>query len=65
MGSMYRKTKQMRDFEPILKWNGFRYLRSHGSHFTYINTVTHKRITINKDLNRMVAERLMKEYDLV
>lgn len=36
-----------------------------GSHFTYINTVTHKRITINKDLNRMVAERLMKEYDLV
>nr|DAW05581.1 MAG TPA: hypothetical protein [Caudoviricetes sp.] len=65
MGSMYRKTKQMRDFEPILKRNGFRYLRSHGSHFTYINTVTHKRITINKDLNRMVAERLMKEYDLV
>lgn len=43
MGSMYRKTKQMRDFEPILKRNGFRYLRSHGSHFTYINTVTHKR----------------------
>ena len=28
-----RKTKQMREFEPILKANGYREIRSNGSHF--------------------------------
>ena len=59
-----RKTKQIREFEPILFKNGFRFARSKGSHFIYINRHTHKHITINKDLNRMVRERLIKEYNL-
>ena len=32
-----RKTKQMREFEPILKANGYREIRSNGSHFIYSN----------------------------
>ena len=46
----------------ILQNNGFKYVRSRGSHFIYsdgINT-----ISINKDLNRMVAQRLLKQYNL-
>lgn len=59
-----RKPKKMREFEPILLRNGFYEVRSKGSHFVYINRTTHKHITINKNLNRMVRERLIKEYNL-
>lgn len=61
---MYRKTKQLREFEPILLRNGFKLVRCRGSHFTYVNRTTHRHITINKDLNKMVRERLIKEYEL-
>lgn len=60
----YRKTKQLREFEPILKKNGFNLARCKGSHFTYINRITHRVITVNKDLNKMVRERLIKEYEM-
>ena len=59
-----RKTKQLREFEPILSRNGFHFVRSRGSHFVYINRATHKTITVNKDLNKMVRERLIKENNL-
>ena len=59
-----RKTKQLREFEPILLRNGYRLARSNGSHFIYMNRTTHKTITVNKDLNRMVRERLIKENNL-
>lgn len=59
-----RMTKEMREFDPILRKNGFTKARCKGSHFTYINRVTHKKITINKDLNKMVRERLVKENNL-
>lgn len=59
-----RLTKEMREFMPILRKNGYVYARCKGSHFIYINRVTHKRITINKDLNKMVQKRLIKENDL-
>ena len=62
---MRRKTKQLREFEPILLRNGFYFARCNGSHFTYINRTSHKIITVNKDLNRMVRERLIKENNLV
>ena len=62
---MTRKTKQLREFEPILLRNGYRFARSRGSHFVYINRNTHRIISINKDLNKMVRERLIKEYELV
>ena len=60
----YRKTKQLREFEPILLRNGYRFARSNGSHFIYMNRITRKTITVNKDLNRMVRERLIKENNL-
>lgn len=59
-----RLTKQMREFVPILLKNGYTKARCNGSHFIYINRVTHKKITINKDLNKMVRERLIKENNL-
>ena len=59
-----RLTKQMREFVPILHKNGYTYARSKGSHFVYINRVTHKHISVNKNLNRMVRERLIKENNL-
>ena len=54
----YRKTKQLREFEPILLQNGYRFTRCKGSHFIYMI------IAVNKDLNRMVRERLIKENKL-
>lgn len=57
-------TKEMREFIPILRKNGYVYARCKGSHFTYINRITHRQITVNKDLNRMVRERLIKENNL-
>lgn len=62
---MYRKTKQLREFEPILLRNGYKFARCKGSHFIYMNRTSHKIITVNKDLNRMVRERLIKENNLV
>lgn len=61
---MRRKTKQLREFEPILLRNGYKFARCSGSHFIYINRTSHRIITVNKDLNKMVRERLIKEYDL-
>ena len=60
----YRKTKQLREFEPILLRNGFKFTRIKGSHFIYMDRTSHKTIAVNKDLNRMVRERLIKEYEL-
>lgn len=59
-----RLTKEMREFVPILRKNGYRYARCKGSHFIYINRTTHRIITVNKNLNRMVRERLIKENNL-
>lgn len=61
---MQRKTKQLREFEPILLRNGYKLARCRGSHFVYINRQSHRMIAVNKDLNRMVRERLIKEYSL-
>lgn len=60
----YRKTKQLREFEPILLRNGYRFTRCKESHFIYMNRTSHKIIAVNKDLNRMVRERLIKENKL-
>ena len=57
-----RKPKNLREFEPILKANGYREIRSRGSHFMYGNGKNH--ITVNKDLNKMVQLRLIKENNL-
>ena len=59
-----RLTKELREFIPILQKNGYTHARTKGSHFVYINRMTHKHISVNKNLNRMVRERLIKENNL-
>ena len=57
-------TKEMREFVPILRKNGYTKARTRGSHTTYINRTTHKHITVNNNLNPMVRLRLIKENNL-
>ena len=64
MSSRVRLTKEMREFEPVLRRNGYVRVRSSGSHFIYINRTTHRHISVNKDLNREVRARLIKENSL-
>lgn len=59
-----RLTKELREFEKILNKNGYKYVRAKGSRYMYINRVTHKTIPVNIFLNRMVRERLIREYNL-
>ena len=63
--SKIRYTKEMREIVPVLTRNGFTYARSKGSHFVYINRQTGKHVTINKDLNREVKARIIKENNLL
>lgn len=60
----FKKSKEMRDFDVILRKNGYTPIRCKGSHFMYINRNTHRIIPVNKDLNLMVRQRLIKEYNL-
>lgn len=48
--------------EKILFNNGYEYQRCKGSHFMYSNGVY--TIAVNKDLNAMVAKRIIKQYHL-
>ena len=61
-----KKTWTPREFAKMLKKNGYELARSNGDHMTYKNA-TGRPITINVrgGLNRMVALRLIKEYELV
>ena len=59
-----RLTKEMREFVPILRKNGYTKARTRGSHTVFINRKTHKHISVNANLNRMVRERLIKENNL-
>ena len=61
--SMGKRYGLLREFEPILKANGYHEIRSRGSHFIYGNGKN--QITVNKDLNKMVQIRLIKENNLV
>lgn len=56
------KAYNVREFKRILKLNGFLYIRSKGSHFVYKKDG--KEIVVNKDLNKMVAQRLIKQFAL-
>ena len=61
--SMRRQPKAIRSFIKMLTSNGYYKIRSRGSHFIYTNGVNH--ITVNKDLNKMVRKRLIKENNLI
>lgn len=58
-----RMTKEMRSFVPILERNGYHEVRTNGSHFIFSNGI--RQITVNKDLNKMVRRRLIKENNLI
>jgi len=47
----------------VLKRNGYDLIRKKGSHFIYSNG--QRTVSINKDLNMMVARRLIKENGLL
>ena len=46
----------------ILENNGYEYQRCKGSHFMYSNGIY--TVAVNKDLNAMVAKRIIKQYHL-
>ncbi|WP_026523265.1 type II toxin-antitoxin system HicA family toxin [Butyrivibrio sp. MB2005] len=53
-----------RDFEKLLKDNNYQRSRQRGSHIIFSNG--NKTLSINlRNPNRMVVERLIKEYELV
>jgi len=51
-----------KSMQKILKDNQFYLVRIKGSHFVYSNG--ERTVAINKDLNMMVAKRLIKENEL-
>ena len=53
-----------REFTKIVQENGFKYDRSKGSHFIYINDKG-RHISIPKRLECVIARRLIKENNLI
>lgn len=51
-----------KEMKKILRANGYDYIRCKSSHFIYSNGKN--TIAVNKDLNCMVARRLIKQYNL-
>ena len=51
-----------KEMKKILRANGYDYIRCKGSHFIYSNGKN--TIAVNKDLNCMVARRLIKQSNL-
>ena len=61
---MKRKVYSSREFGKLLRENGYTYDRCKGDHVIYIKESRHICFTA-KDLNRMVARRLIKEYNII
>lgn len=59
-----KKVYTSREFATLLKKNGYRYDHSTGDHNIYRKDGRHISFPA-KDLNRMVARRLIKEYNLI
>lgn len=55
--------KLCKQFVKILEANGFWLRHKKGSHFIFTDGL--RTVSINKDLNKMVAQRLIKENALV
>ena len=58
------KTYNAREAKKIARKNGWYLVRVNGSHHIYKHPDSEKILTISKDLNRMVFERLVNEYEL-
>lgn len=61
---MRTKVYTSREFRRILKANGYLLHNITGSHYVYKHPITGKTISINLNLNKMVARRLIKENNL-
>lgn len=55
--------KEFIDFTKEIERRGYRFQRCRGSHFIYSNNRGHT-VSVNKDLNKMVERRLMKEIEM-
>ena len=53
---MCKKPKMIRDFEPLLKSNGYHLSRINGSHFIYSNGDA--TIAVNKDLSKGILRKI-------
>lgn len=59
-----KKIYSAREFACLLRNNGYSYKRTNGDHVIYIKDGRTITFTARK-LNRMVAQRLIKEYNLI
>lgn len=62
---MSTKTYNNRDIQRILRNNGFVFQRQTGSHMIYTNEVGEHMTVRFANCNKMVWQRLIKEYNLV
>ena len=58
------KTYNTREARKVARKNGWQLVRINGSHYIYKHPNSNKILTISNDLNRMVWERVVDEYDL-
>lgn len=55
--------REFLDFVKELEGMGYRRSRIKGSHYIYVHQTSGHVISVNKDLNKMVAKRLRKEMN--
>ena len=56
------KSYSKREFHRVLLDNGFELVRTRGSHYVFKRG--EEEIVTNKDINKMVARRILKQYKL-
>lgn len=59
---MKQRVYNKREFNKLLITNGYKCIRTHGSHFIYKNKT--ETISVPLNLNRMICKRLIKEHNL-
>lgn len=64
---MKAKSYTVKEFEKILKLNGFERVRTHGSHAIYKKEDKTISVVVNNSsgMNRMICRRLIKENGLI
>lgn len=58
------KVINAREARRVARKNGWQFVRINGSHYIYKHPDSDKILTISKNLNRMVWERCVNEYNL-
>ena len=56
--------RNFRDFVKLVERNGYKHVRTKGSHLIFRNEKG-RTLSVNIKLNAMVARRLISEYELV